>query len=301
MTTPLGKVQPVLSFAPSHLDGDVSLAALARRAGLSAFHLHRVFSRVSGETPKQFTVRLRLDCAAALLLTGRKPVVDVALDCGFQSHEVLCRAFRKRFGVSPSAYRRRGFAGSIDRRQALLHAALVRHIGPCLGLYHRREDGGFLNHMDYSITKKMLEPQPVLVARRRIKPDEMANMLAQTFQRIVLFAQQNGLAIAGQPFTRYVEWGPGLLTIEPGLPVAAHSAPLESGDVRYDTLPAGWAAVTTHAGPYDKLVSAHAAVQQWIEANGLNPQGAPWERYVTDPADYPDPKDWKTEIVWPLA
>jgi len=28
--------------------------------------------------------------------------------------------------------------------------------------------------------------------------------------------------------------------------------------------------------------------------------GAPWESYVTDPADYPDPADWKTEIFWPV-
>jgi amidase len=58
---------------------------------------------------------------------------------------------------------------------------------------------------------------------------------------------------------------------------------------------------TTHGGSYDSLYRAHAAVQQWIEAEGLTAAGAPWECYVTDPADYPDPKDWKTEIFWPLT
>jgi len=38
----------------------------------------------------------------------------------------------------------------------------------------------------------------------------------------------------------------------------------------------------------------------WIEAQGLAPSGAPWESYVTDPGNFPDPKDWKTEVVWPL-
>jgi len=41
-------------------------------------------------------------------------------------------------------------------------------------------------------------------------------------------------------------------------------------------------------------------VQQWIADQGLVASGAPWEVYVTDPADYPDPKDWKTEVFWPL-
>ena len=66
-------------------------------------------------------------------------------------------------------------------------------------------------------------------------------------------------------------------------------------------LPGGFVATTTHSGSYDKLNEAHAAIQQWIQAEGLTPAGAPWESYTTDPADYPDPKDWKTEIFWPLA
>ncbi|HTW66872.1 MAG TPA: AraC family transcriptional regulator [Bryobacteraceae bacterium] len=301
MLTALRKVQPVFAFVSEHLDEDVSLAALARQSGLSVFHLHRVFRRTARETPKQFSLRLRLERSAVMLLLHRDSVLDVALDCGFQSHEVFCRAFRKRFGVSPGWYRKRGFRAGADAAQAEAHAALVRSIGPCVGLMRWSEDGGSRNKMEYSITKKMLNPQPVLIVRRRVKPDEIANTLAQTLGQVFLHAQQNGMAIAGQPFTRYLEWGPGLLTIEAGLPVAAHAGVEENGDVRAGTLAGGWAAVTTHAGPYDQLAGAHAAVQQWIETEGLTAHGAPWEVYVTDPADYPDPKEWRTEIFWPVA
>ena len=155
--------------------------------------------------------------------------------------------------------------------------------------------------MSYSIVKREISPQPVLVARRRVKPAELAQTLGVTFQRIVLHAQRSGLALAGPPITRYLEWGPGVWTIEAGLPVAAHAAAAGDDDVRADTLPGGFVATTTHAGAYDKLTEAHAAVQQWIAAEGLTSSGAPWESYITDPADYPDPKDWKTEIYWPLA
>ena len=123
-------------------------------------------------------------------------------------------------------------------------------------------------------------------------------MLGQVFQ----YAQQNGITLAGQAFTRYLEWGPGMWTIEAGMPVTAKVGETTSdADVRQDTLPGGFVATTTHAGSYDKLTDAHAALQQWIEAEGLTPSGAPWEIYTTDPADYPDPKDWKTEIFWPVA
>ncbi len=299
MTTPLKQVQPVVAYAARHLDEDLSLAALADQAGLSAFHLHRVFAAVAGETPKQFTLRLRLDRAAAMLLTGGDSVLNVALSCGFQSHEAFTRAFRKRFGLAPSAYRARGFAGETDAPE---HAALVSTLGPCVGLFHTSENGrSRKNGMAYSISKKETAPQPVLVVRRRVKPDQIAATLGEVLGHVFLHAQQNGIALAGPPFTRYVEWGPGLLTIEAGLAVAAHAGAGSEGEIRPETLPGGFVATTVHSGAYDKLTEAHAAVQQWIEAEGLRAAGAPWEVYVTDPADYPDPKDWKTEIFWPVV
>src|SRR5450755_2431178 len=124
MATLLRQVQTALVFAARHLDADLSLDSLADQTGLSACHMHRVFAAAVGETPKQFTLRLRLGRAAALLLSGREPVLDIALACGFQSHEVFCRAFRRRFGMSPSAYRERGFTTGVDAAQAGRHAAL---------------------------------------------------------------------------------------------------------------------------------------------------------------------------------
>jgi AraC family transcriptional regulator len=301
MTTPLKQVQPVIAFAAGHLDEDVSLGALAGQVGLSVFHLHRVFSAVAGETPKQFTLRLRLARAAAMLLTTGDSVLDVALECGFQSHETFCRAFRRRFTMTPSAYRARGFAHG-GTSQAMRHRALVADVAPCIGLFHHHQDGrSQKNDMAYSITKKELSPQPVLVIKRRIQPSEVAATLAEALGQVFMHAQQNGFALAGQPLTRYLEWGPGLWTIEAGMPVTAHVATQAAGDVLAEMLPGGLVASTTHAGAYDKLSEAHAAVQQWIEAEGCTAAGAPWEVYTTDPADYPDPKDWKTEVFWPIA
>jgi AraC family transcriptional regulator len=301
---PLRKIQPVVAYATAHLDEDVSLAALARQAGLSAFHLQRIFSAAVGETPKQLTLRLRLGRAAVMLLTSEDSILDVALSCGFQSHEVFIRAFRRRFGMTPSAYRARGFVDGASEEQAEQHAALVDQINPCVKLYHISEHEKLgRGEMTYAIANKELVPQPVLVVRRRIKPADLAKTLAEVLGAIFLHAQQKGMALAGQPFTRYIEWGPGVWTIEAGMPVATlgKDSPRGEAEVRDDTLPGGPAATTTHTGSYDGLFRAHAAVQQWIEAEGLAAAGAPWEVYVTDPADFPDPKDWRTDIFWPLA
>jgi AraC family transcriptional regulator len=301
---PLRQLQPVIAFAAAHLDEDLSLATLAAEAGLSAFHLHRVFSAAAGETPKQFTLRLRLERAALLLLMGQDSVLNVALSCGFQSHEAFCRAFRRRFKMSPGVCRARGFATSVTRAQAEKHAALVTGSGPCAGLFHRNEIGKLHRKaMTYTITKRQLSPQPVLVIRRRVKSTGIATMLAEALGEIFIYAQQTGTALAGQPFMRILEWGPGVMTVEAGIPIVAPPSAGPGGEriVKPDTLPGGLAATATHMGPYDKLAEAHGAIQVWIEDQGLVASGAPWESYVTDPADYPDPADWKTEVFWPIA
>jgi AraC family transcriptional regulator len=301
MTLPLRRVQPALAFAAAHPDEDLSLAALAAHARLSPFHLHRVFSSAAGETPKQFTLRLRLGRAAAMLLTGDDSVLDIALSCGFQSHEVFTRAFRRRFGMTPSAYRERGFASGVDRAQAITHAKLVRAVDPCLRLYHTNDrQRSQRNHMTYSITRQELAPQPVLIVRRRVRRSDIAATIAEALPHIFVYAQQNGIALAGLPFTRYLEMGPGMVTMEPGMRVAGPAASSQ-GQIIADILPGGPVATTTHAGPYDNLSDAYAAIEQWMATEGLVAAGPPWESYVTDPGDYPDPKDWKTEVFWPLA
>jgi len=300
-----------MAFATAHLDDDLPLSALSAQAGLSPFHLHRVFSTVAGETPKQFTLRLRLSRGAAMLLTGRESVLDVALACGFQSHEAFTRGFCRRFGMTPRAYRARGFAAGAGRADSALHAEIVEHTGPCVGLIHMRLDGQAPGHeMTYSVVKKDLAPQPVLLVRRRVSRSEIAPTIGSVLPGIFQYAQQHGIALAGHPLTRYVEISAGLLTIEPAMRVVGsekHAArpatrPPESTEtgVVEDILPGGPAATTVHAGSYETLHEAYAAIEMWIESHGFHSAGAPWESYITDPAEYPDPKDWKTEVSWPI-
>jgi AraC family transcriptional regulator len=309
VTAPLKRVHRALALAAARPDEDLPLAALAGLVGLSPFHLHRTFSAVAGETPKQYTLRLRVSLGAALLLTSNQSVLDVALSCGFQSHEAFTRAFRRRFGMTPRDYRARGFSPGADRAAATLHIETVKQVGPCVGLFHAHLHGSpARSHMTYSIVRQDLAPQPVLVVRRRVKRSEIAATIGEALPHIFQYAQQNGLALAGHPFTRYVEIGAGLLTIEPGMRVVGSPQPSASMDdaartrdgVVQDTLPGGPAATTIHAGAYEMLSDAYAALEAWMESNGLAAAGPPWESYITDPTEHPDPKDWKTEVCWPL-
>ena len=68
----------------TQLDCDLSLDALAKHAGFSPSHFHRVFRSVVGETPKQYTQRLRLERASIELCLYKTTVLETALACGFE-------------------------------------------------------------------------------------------------------------------------------------------------------------------------------------------------------------------------
>jgi AraC family transcriptional regulator len=150
-----------------------------------------------------------------------------------------------------------------------------------------------------SIARVERAAQPILYIRRRIARGELQGMLAECFGTLFAHCQRNGVALAGAPTARYVSTGPGLWTVEAAMVLAA---PTEGeGEMQSGTLPGGPTAVAIHGGPYDQLVDTNAAVERWIEAHGFSVGGPPWEVYVTDPGEFPNPADWKTEVCWPLA
>lgn len=82
------------------------LEQLAEHFGVSAFHLLRVFRRVTGTTPHQYHLQLRLRRALLQIDLGRERIVDIALAAGFSSHGHFSTAFRKAFGCSPLEFQR---------------------------------------------------------------------------------------------------------------------------------------------------------------------------------------------------
>ncbi|SCL70941.1 Transcriptional regulator GlxA family, contains an amidase domain and an AraC-type DNA-binding HTH domain [Micromonospora citrea] len=98
-------VHDTVSHISSHLDADLSVAALARLAGVSERHLARLFRRETGVAPGSFVRRARVEAAAHLLTRTDLTVEAVAGRCGFGTVEALRQAFLGAYGVSPSHYR----------------------------------------------------------------------------------------------------------------------------------------------------------------------------------------------------
>jgi AraC family transcriptional regulator len=82
-----------LVYIQTHLEDELTLERLAGRAGFSPFHFHRVFSEFVGEPVKEYIRRLRLERGAYRLKISQDPIVRIALDSGFKTHETFTRAF----------------------------------------------------------------------------------------------------------------------------------------------------------------------------------------------------------------
>jgi methylphosphotriester-DNA--protein-cysteine methyltransferase len=96
-----------LAFMREHFEEALSLAGLARAVAVSPSHFARRFRAVTGVPPMRALAELRVERAEAMLGAGERSVLEVALACGFGSAAALVRAFRRRYGVTPAAWRAR--------------------------------------------------------------------------------------------------------------------------------------------------------------------------------------------------
>ncbi len=100
-------LQRIEDFLAENQNGQVSLKEIAARVSLSPCYFCSVFKKQTGLTFRQYQTRQRLEKARRRLADDNRRVSDVAFDSGFESIPYFNRAFRRRFGCSPTQYRRR--------------------------------------------------------------------------------------------------------------------------------------------------------------------------------------------------
>lgn len=99
------KLRLLTEHIEAHLDQQIHLRDLARLAGLSEFHLQRSFRATAGISPHRWILHRRIERAKSRIRAGR-PLLEIALDCGFDSHSHFSRAFKAATGATPGQYRR---------------------------------------------------------------------------------------------------------------------------------------------------------------------------------------------------
>ena len=83
----------------------IDLCSISRKACISRYHFHRLFTRVYNKTPHQYLTRKRIALACELLTDERLSVTDVCNSIGFESMGSFSVLFKKEIGSCPRIYR----------------------------------------------------------------------------------------------------------------------------------------------------------------------------------------------------
>ena len=287
-------VQATIERIAGGLDEALDLEALARAAGLSPYHFHRIFRGMVGETPLELARRLRMERAAWQLSRTNDRVTDIAFDAGYDTHEAFTRAFKACFSTSPSGFR------ELEYRRTGLAATCGIHYsaGGAVPAFIPREPGG--QHMQVEITEM---PELRVASVHHVGP---YNQVSKAFERLGSIAGPAGLF--GQPDAAMI----GLYYDDPDTTpqdqlradagvVVPSSATLPAG-LTEQRLPAGRYAKVVHKGGYEQLGDTWARLLgEWLPSSGhrLGPTPS-FELYRNTPMDTPK-EQLVTEIYAPLA
>ncbi len=155
-------------------------------------------------------------------------------------------------------------------------------------------------NVPYQVQVKDVPPQPVLSVRDRVPvmslwlfDDACADMYA--------YVEQTGARRAGTTLSLWHSAPsdvPGEGEIETCVPVDLPV--LARGRITFSELPASKLTRTVHHGPYDGMEAAFDAVWTWIERNHRQAAGPPLDVILVGPGDTDNPKEYQTEIAWPI-
>lgn len=127
-----------IEYIETHIREDVPLKDIAREAGLSEYHFHRTFSFILGETPGEYIRSRRLTLASEELSTSERPILEIAMDYGYDSQAAFSRAFKKMFRDSPKRFRKKHYQSHFLKK-AQLDLTQIRHLMESITLEPRFE------------------------------------------------------------------------------------------------------------------------------------------------------------------
>ena len=106
-------------FIENHLNEPIKASDVAGAVPYSYYHFHRYFSAVMGESIGSYIRNRRLTQAAWELVHTENRVLDIGLSFYFESAESFTRAFKSRYGMTPTAYRKNGVDTLICSRKPI--------------------------------------------------------------------------------------------------------------------------------------------------------------------------------------
>lgn len=244
------QLKKVIDFIGENLDENLSLDKLCGIANFSKYHFHRLFTASMGLSLQQYIKWLRLKRAAhQLIVDKKKPIIVIAIDAGFESHEAFTRAFKQRCGLNPNEFRIK------------MNTQVWEKPPYCLP-----KQGDLI----MNITIKEVKQRRLAVIEHRGDPKRVAQSVSQ----LVHWAKGQTISLkpkAGEAFG-YAYDDPNLTPADEfrfdlGITVP-ESLKLE-GEIVEKHLPAGRYAVAVHQGSRDNIAdTVYSMYRDWLPSSG---------------------------------
>ena len=97
----------IRKYLRKNIAEDISLVDLEKHFGYSKQYLTRVFKADTGQPPMAYLLDIRLQKSKIALLNESASISDIATACGFPDANYFSRVFRRRYALSPGAYRKK--------------------------------------------------------------------------------------------------------------------------------------------------------------------------------------------------
>lgn len=105
-TSRIIRIKTALEYIEQKYQSEISLDELADVVGMNPKYFCRVFKEYTQQTPMEYVISYRIEQAAVMLTNTSNPIMDVALECGFNDCSYFIRTFKRIKGVTPSQYRK---------------------------------------------------------------------------------------------------------------------------------------------------------------------------------------------------
>ncbi len=101
------ELSPVIQYIEANYTEPISMAEMARQAGLSATHFNQRFRELLRMSPTQYLLSRRVEQARRLLTETDDSIASIGAQVGFYDQSHFTKRFRSVTGITPRAYRKK--------------------------------------------------------------------------------------------------------------------------------------------------------------------------------------------------
>ena len=297
-----------------HFEEEISMSELARQAGYSKFHFHRLFRESFGETPRDYIRRVRLEKSACMLAADAElSVTDIAYDCGFSSSQAFTRSFKTHYGIPPTRFRAdfysrvvflkklKNMEGPYGKkyqlpREAGSHGMFIR-IPVC------RESG---EGEDAFQELEVVDMPSFRVAYVRAEAYPGSKELFEAMNRLAVWAAPRGLFTGHSLLLGSIGIIPdskGRMTYDASIKIPEGMTPDEGSGIRTRYLPKGEYGV--YHGKFQTMADLTGAWKRlilgwWISSYFPRNRRPQYEIYYNNPETHPE-RTWIIDICLPIT